>query len=159
VLRVERIGINDNFFQLGGHSLLATQVISRIRQIFKIELPLRALFENPTIARLASKIEAIETETNAVPPIIPVSRDLELPLSFAQQRLWFIEQFEPASPNYNIATALKLTGQLNIAALTESLNELVKRHESLRTTISAVNGKPLQRILPFESFDLEIVEL
>ena len=104
VLGVQRIGIHDNFFQLGGHSLLATQVVSRIREAFKVEMPLRHLFETPTVAGLAERIDAQGGPALQAPPIVPIPRDGELPLSFAQQRLWFIDQLEPGSV-YNFPAA------------------------------------------------------
>ena len=100
VLGIERVGAHDNFFDLGGHSLLATRVVARLRDIFRIETPLRALFENPTVAALALDVERRRTagETLQAPPLTAVPRDGELPLSFAQQRLWFLDQWEPGSP-------------------------------------------------------------
>src|SRR5207248_1060484 len=97
VLRVERIGIHDNFFELGGHSLLATRVISRIHAALGVELPLRALFEAPTVGELAARVAATGAETDAPPPLVPASREGFLPLSFAQQRLWVVEQWNPGT--------------------------------------------------------------
>src|SRR6185295_2250481 len=116
VLSVERVGAHDNFFDLGGHSLLATQVISRMRESFNVELPLRVIFESPTIAESAKSVEiAMRTDGAEPPPLIPISRDGVLPLSFAQQRLWFLDQLEPGNAVYNIFTALRLTGRLDVA--------------------------------------------
>jgi len=161
VLGVEKVGIHDNFFELGGHSLLATRVISQLRKVFQVELPLKYLFESPTIAGLA---ERIETKMRAgqqleAPPILPIPRDRNLPLSFAQQRLWFLEQLETNSTAYNIPAAVRLTGSLNIAALEQSLNEIVRRHEALRTTFTAVDGQPAQVIAPTLTLRLPIVDL
>ncbi len=161
VLGVEKIGVNDNFFELGGHSLLATQLVSRIRDEFEIELPLRSIFEVPFVAELAKKIDiAMLTEPALeAPPIVPIPRDQELPLSFAQQRLWFLDQLEPNSPFYNIPEAVRFKGYLDVDALEQSLNEVVRRHESLRTTFHARGGKPYQVIHPDMTIPLTRIDL
>ncbi len=161
VLGIERIGIHDNFFDLGGHSLLATQVISRAREAFGIELPLRSLFESPTVAALAEQVESIRQAGAgaAAPPIRPASREGDLPLSFAQQRLWFLDQLEPGSAFYNNPMAIKLRGKLDVTALQRALNGIVLRHESLRTTFAAVGGKPAQRIAPASTCTLPVADL
>ncbi|MEN8218026.1 MAG: amino acid adenylation domain-containing protein [Pseudomonadota bacterium] len=139
VLGVEKVGIHDNFFELGGHSLLATQIVSRLRDSFSVELPLRHLFESPTIAGLSEQLKVIHRD-QALPPITPLKRDQPRPLSFAQQRLWFLDQLEGENVIYNLSTALCLEGPLHRAALEQSLQEIVQRHESLR---SCFNGTPL----------------
>jgi len=161
VLKVERVGIDDNFFELGGHSLLVTQVISRLRKSLQVELPLRALFESPTVAALAEGIEAARqaNEVLQAPPILPVSRDMELPLSFAQERLWFIDQLEPGGSAYNVPDTMRLTGRLNVEALRQALDAIVVRHESLRTTFPVVKGRPVQIITPSLSVALPIMDL
>jgi amino acid adenylation domain-containing protein len=157
----DRIDVFDNFFDLGGHSLLATQLISRLRHALRVELPLRALFERPTVAGLAERIE--ETLRNGDDlqslPMLEVAREGNLPLSFAQQRLWFLDQYEPNNCVYNIPSALRLRGCLNIEALERCLNEIVRRHESLRTTFSIVEGEPVQLIGPSLRSSLTVVEL
>ena len=157
ILNLERVGIGDNFFDLGGHSLLATQVVSKIRQRLAMELPLRYLFEHPTIAELASQLQS--STLAAVPPIKAVSREGDLPLSFAQQRLWFLAQLEPDSPAYNGSSIVELEGKLNLQALSDSINEIVKRHEVLRTSFTVVDGQPQQEIAGELKIDLAAIDL
>jgi amino acid adenylation domain-containing protein len=145
VLGLEKVGIHDNFFELGGHSLLATRVISQVRQVFEVELPLRRLFEEPTVAGLARDIERATSAGLGLeaPPIQRISTGRELTLSFAQQRLWFLSQLQPNNPFYNMAAAVRLQGQLNEHALLKSLNEILRRHEVLRTTFKTVEEQPV----------------
>jgi len=161
VLRVERIGIHDNFFELGGHSLLATQVISRIRRALQMEIPLRALFETPTVAGLAERIEEVRGQGQGLHtlPMFATYPQERIPLSFAQQRLWFLDQYEPNSSVYNIPSALRLKGALDVSALEQSLKEIVRRHESLRTTFSLVDGEPVQVIAPTLKISLPFTDL
>jgi len=161
VLAVKEVSIHDNFFDLGGHSLLVTQLISRLRDTFNVEFPLRGLFESPTVASLSERLEALRrTEQGLVaPPLLPVEREGELLLSFAQARLWFLEQLEPGSYAYNMPAAVRLTGSLNVAALKQSLQEIVQRHEALRTTFRMVSGEPLQLIAPVKALTLPLVDL
>jgi amino acid adenylation domain-containing protein len=161
VLRVETIGIHDNFFDLGGHSLLATQVVSRIHRALQVKMPLRALFETPTVAGLAERIGEIHQKEQGLqaPPLLAVPRDQHLPLSFAQQRLWFLDQLEPGSAVYNVPNAVRISGPLNVTALERSLNEIVTRHEILRTTFSTVEGEALQVISPSARQSLPVVDL
>ncbi len=156
LLSVEKVGANHNFFELGGHSLLATQLVSRIKERFGVELPLRHVFEKPTVGGLAMVIDQLKlaSEGIQVPPIVPVSRDQELPLSFAQQRLWFLAQLEPESPFYNLPETYRIVGPLKVDVLQRSLNEVIKRHEALRTTFHNRDGQPVQVI--HEPFEVEI---
>ncbi len=161
LLRVERIGRHDNFFELGGHSLLATQVVSKLRTALGKEVPLRALFEASTVESLAAKVavigrDALQAGRRA---IAPVSREQRLPLSYGQQRLWFLDRFEPASASYNMPLALRLRGDLDIAALQAGMNEIVRRHEVLRTTFATVEGEAVQVIAAAAPAVLAVVDL
>src|SRR6185369_7916162 len=138
LLGLDRVGVADHFFELGGHSLLATRVLSRLRGAFGVELPLRDLFEAPTVARLAVRVEAarraLGTGAGApAPPLVPAPREGPLPLSFAQRRLWFIDQLEPGSPLYSMPMALRIEGPLDAGMLALCLGDIERRHESLRT--------------------------
>jgi amino acid adenylation domain-containing protein len=161
LLPVERVGIHDNFFDLGGHSLLATQVASRVREAFQVEVPLRRIFECPTVFSLAEWISHTRQagKGKEVLPLAPVSRTGLLPLSFAQERLWFIDQLAPQQPVYNLPLSFYLKGALDVAALQQSLNEIVRRHESLRVSFRVVEGRPVQVIAPVLRLELPVTEL
>ena len=160
VLRVDRVGVQDNFFSLGGHSLLATQVISRIRKLVDVELPLRQLFEFPTIAELVSRIAEFKAGgTVVLPPIRRVSRDGDLPLSFAQQRLWFLDQLEPNSTVYSIPLKIRLNGSLRLELLASALNEIVRRHEVLRTRFLVKGDLPIQVIADEVNIEVPVEDL
>jgi non-ribosomal peptide synthetase component F/acyl carrier protein len=161
VLGVERLGIDDDFFESGGHSLLATQVSSRVRETFRTELSLRELFEKPTIRELTESVQASIPNARAVDamPMQPVSRAGDLPLSFGQQRLWFLHQLEPDSYAYNIPMAVRLSGPLQVEALERVLNEVARRHEILRTTFVTMNGLTTQLIAPHQAIELPFVDL
>ncbi len=161
LLGIDPIGAHDDFFQLGGHSLLGLQLVSRIRDRLGVELPLQALFEAPTLTDLAARVEA-GREAGAVPqipPLVPVPREGPLPLSFAQQRLWFIDQLEPGSSLYNMPAALRAAGALDGAVLALCLGEIVRRHESLRTVFATLDDSPVQVIQPAAPFRLPLVDL
>ena len=160
VLKVEAVGIYDNFFELGGHSLLATQLVSRIRNIFQVELPLRELFATATLGELALFIEQLQQQNLqlSAPPILPRAKNTELPLSYAQQRLWFLDQLQPLSAFYNVPVALRLVGTLNVAALEQSLQEIIHRHEALRTNFVTVDGQPTQVIQTQGNWKVSVVD-
>jgi len=159
VLRVERVGREENFFELGGHSLLATQVVSRIREALGAELPLRTLFESPTVQGLALEVEREAGRRVERRPMEPVNRKEALPLSHAQQRLWFIQQLDPDSTAYNVAMAVRLEGALDIASLKQSLTEIARRHEVLRTRFVAPAGQPVQVIDDIRELELPLWDM
>ncbi|RYZ35011.1 MAG: amino acid adenylation domain-containing protein, partial [Myxococcaceae bacterium] len=157
VLGVKQVGIEDSFFELGGHSLLATQAVSRIRTAFNVELPLRALFEAPTVAELAQKVESGRRAT--ITTLVKQARTGQEPLSFAQQRLWFLDQLQPGSAFYNLPAAVRLSGPLDVEALRRTFDELVRRHESLRTSFPVRDGQPMQVVVPAAHSILESEDL
>jgi amino acid adenylation domain-containing protein len=162
VLGVDLLSIYDNFFLLGGHSLLAIQMISRCRKTFSIELPLRQLFESPTVADLAiviDKSQHQESELSEYQTIPQRANRANAPLSFAQQRLWFLNQLEPNSPFYNFSWAVRLQGDLNLEILQQSLDAIVVHQEILRTKYITDNGNPIQVIAPPQSVELSLVDL
>jgi len=163
VLGLERwqVGPESNFFELGGHSLLATQLMSRLREVFGVELPLRTLFEAPTVEGLGARVEAALASGAGleVPPIVPVPRTGEMPVSFGQRRLWFLDQLEPGSVAYNTSRVVELSGRLDVAALGRTLAEVVRRHEVLRSRFAARAGEPFQVIDPPAAVPLPVVDL
>ena len=174
ILEVEEVGPGDNFFELGGHSLVATQIISRLRKRFKVELPFRVIFEEPTVRAIGQKIEESLAEKNGNTPststlevteppsnfaIKRAPRNGLLPLSFAQERLWFLEQLDPGLPLYNVPAFVKLSGSLNVAAFKKALNELVRRHEILRTSFVSVGDGPSQHISTTLELPLPLTDL
>uniref|UniRef100_UPI003FD180E2 condensation domain-containing protein n=1 Tax=Pseudomonas indica TaxID=137658 RepID=UPI003FD180E2 len=146
LLGLNSLSVDDDFFALGGHSLLATQVVARIRRRLAVDLPLRALFEHRTVAELAKVVDAQAPNESAAEEIVPVSRDQLLPLSYAQQRLWFLDKLEGPSAAYNLSTAVRLEGELDVEALRAALQHVLDRHESLRTGFSLDGDTPRQVI-------------
>lgn len=165
LLNVDRVGATDNFFRLGGHSLLATQVATRLRTVFRIDFPLRMLFESQTVEELADRLDQRMSHPNQdeqlpdEPPITVRTKSGDLPLSFAQQRLWFLEQLDPDRCAYNMPAVLRIQGPLDRAALQASLDEIIRRHEALRTVFPSRQGQPYQRILPAGQCPLAVVDL
>ncbi|MFO0760427.1 MAG: amino acid adenylation domain-containing protein, partial [Byssovorax sp.] len=157
----ESVGAHDSFFELGGHSLLAMQAISRIRAAFEVELPLRAVFEAPTPSALGRRIEeALRSRHGlSLPPLVREPAGGDRPLSFAQERLWFLDQLSPGDASYNTHLAMQLGGALDIEALGRALTELVRRHEALRTTFFAEGGKPVQIIHDAAAVPLPVTTL
>jgi amino acid adenylation domain-containing protein len=160
LLGIEGVGLHDSFFELGGHSLLGTSLLSRLRSLYRVELPLSALFEEPTTAGLAARVEAgTGPDLLAPPPLVPVPRDCEIPLSFAQQRLWFLDRLMPGNPFYNLSGGVLLAGRLDVEALRRSVQEVVRRHETLRTAFEEVDGRPVQRIVPDLNLEIPVLDL
>ena len=161
VLDLNQVGIHDNFFELGGHSLQGTRLIARIREAFSVDIPLRSLFELPTVASLSGCVATLlkGDKLSSDPPLVRVPREGNLPLSFAQQRLWFLHQLDPLSFAYNIARAVRLSGSLDLNALEKTLSEIIRRHESLRTRFATLDGQPVQVIQDARPITLEPISL
>jgi len=161
VLGIEQVGVGDSFFELGGHSLLATQLLSRLRDRYRVEIPLRRLFNEPTVAKLAGFLAGIDRNQSAPSPTVMATRKegQDLPLSFAQQRLWFLDRLEPNNPVYNVCEAVRLQGSLNLQVLENSLQEIVRRHEVLQTVFATAGEQPVQVIQPDVSFALSVIDL
>jgi amino acid adenylation domain-containing protein len=162
VLGIPAVSRSVSFFELGGHSLLATQVVSRLRAATGAELALREMFQHPTVAELAMAVEAALSggaAASAAPPIRPIPRDRELPLSFAQERLWFLDRLAPGHAGYHIPLVLAAQGELSLPALEVALGAMVVRHEALRTTYEARGDRPVQRVAPAGRRVLPLVDL
>ncbi|HET8706482.1 MAG TPA: condensation domain-containing protein, partial [Pseudomonadales bacterium] len=170
-LKRSPIGAKDNFFDLGGHSLLATQILSKVRALFKVELPLKELFRTPTIEGLAALVERqLSSTNNALPPVTPRPDDAVIPLSLEQQRLWFLQLLEPENVSYNMPAAVRIEGELDSALLERALKEIVRRHAVLRTrlvgeddsvqqVIDDAQGWQLMRVSAPDATDEKIREL
>lgn len=165
VLGIDQIGVRDNFFELGGHSLIATQISARIRKQMEISVPVRAFFETPTIQTIAAILAERETQNGtadklpAMPDLVAGDLSEPQPLSFAQQRMWFLHQLEPESAVYNIPQATLLKGDLNTSALESALNAIVQRHAVLRTDFVEIDNQPMQRIQPNVAITLTVIDL
>jgi acyl carrier protein len=161
LLGVDRVGVNHNFFELGGHSLLASQILARVRHTFDVDVPLKEFIEEATVARLARLVEDTLSEGTVArrPPLVRVARNGPLPASFAQERLWFLDQLEPGQSSYNIPSAVRLQGRLDIPALERAFREIVRRHEVLRTRFESREGVPHQVIAPSLEVNLEVDDL
>jgi amino acid adenylation domain-containing protein len=161
VLGVEKVGVSDNFFEMGGHSLQATRVISRMREVFDLEAPLRWLFEAPTVAELAARVEIARQNRHGLeaPPLARSTQDVEAPLSFAQQRLWFTEQLVPGTNLYNNSVGVRFKGALNLIALRQSFDEVLRRHEALRTALVSKKGEAFQVVAPSSHLDIPMIDL
>lgn len=161
VLNVKTVNRQDDFFALGGDSLIATQVVSRVREVFNIDLPLTTFFEAGKLAELAKRIDnfARTQESQSEGRIQRVPRDGDLPLSYAQQRLWFLRQLEPHNTSYNVVSAVNLSGTFELHALERAFEQIIARHEILRTTFESVDGRPYQVIHPDMPFKIGLIEL
>ncbi len=159
VLRLDRVSIHEDFFALGGHSLLASQVIARVRAALQTELPLRTIFAAPTVAGLAEKTEQHLQQTSRAASLTRTARTAPLPLSFSQQRLWFLEQLEPGTSTYNLSKVVRLRGPLKAEALQQALQLVVERHEILRTSFVTVNGQAAQVIAAHVRIELPVLEV
>ncbi|HYR82568.1 MAG TPA: amino acid adenylation domain-containing protein, partial [Terriglobia bacterium] len=164
VLGIENVGALDDFFALGGHSLIATRVLARVRRLFGVDVPLYVIFEGPTIARLAQAIEGARRsqEGFTFPPLVRRPREAgatRFAQSFAQQRLWFLDQLEPQTATYNLPIAMRVQGDLDVKALEQTLNEIIRRHEVLRTTFETHDGLPVQIVASELSPSVPVTDL
>src|SRR5262249_31214530 len=157
--RVERIGVHDNFFDLGGHSLLAIRALSRIRDLFEVNLSPRMFFANPTIAGLAGTLAGAKEIEGISTRIRRQARTGPMPLSFAQERIWFLEQLTVGSPAYNVVDVIRFEGECDAERMRRSIQALVKRHESLRTVFESGDGQPTQVVLPELNIALRELDL
>ncbi|SDX08713.1 amino acid adenylation domain-containing protein [Marininema mesophilum] len=158
ILGLSRIGIHDNFFSLGGHSLLAIKLVSRIQETFGVRIPLRTVFESPTVEKLSSTLDRDVNVKGHIKKIMLSDRTQPIPLSYAQQRLWFLNQLDPENTAYNMPMIINLKGRLNKVALNQSLQHIIERHESLRTSIQNTDDGPVQVINPSCMMELPLID-
>ena len=161
ILKRDKIGVHDNFFDLGGHSLLATRIVARLQSTFHVDLALRKMFESPTVAGLAQHIDELRHSGAgaAITPVLPVPRTQRLPLSFSQRRLWYLRKIDANLSAYNIPACLRIKGAVDVGALEQALNALIARHEVFRSAIVERSGEPHQEIVPTLQFDLPVLDL
>ncbi|MGH9821768.1 MAG: amino acid adenylation domain-containing protein, partial [Blastocatellia bacterium] len=158
VLGIERVDRGASFFELGGHSLVATRVVSRIRESFRLEIPLRRIFEHPVLSELAAAVGGM-TAAGPLGPIARAQRDGHAPLSHAQERLWFLDQLEPDRAVYNVVAGMRMAGSISVTAIEQGLAEIVRRHESLRTTFGTQDGEPIQTVHPLVPDSVTVIDL
>ena len=158
LLRLEQIGIADDFFQLGGDSILVNQCIARIREELQVEIPLRKFFERPTIKALAEEIEKQERQVTSIKRVASVERVGEIPLSFAQERLWFLQELDSENVAYFVPRVIRMKGKLAVSLIERTFTEIIRRHEILRTVFPTIDGQPLQRILPPYLFKIPVLD-
>ncbi len=161
VLGLDRVGIFDDLLQLGAHSLIATQAVARIRSVMRVDLPLAAIFNSPTISELSDVISLLQSSggRSEVSALTPVERDRSLPLSFAQQRLWLLEQLDPGLAIYNSPCSIAIAGRLDADALARSLSEIISRHEVLRTVFGREGEEPVQIVMAPRPFALASIDV
>jgi amino acid adenylation domain-containing protein len=159
LLGIDGIGVDDDFFLLGGHSLLAGRLAARVRSEFGTELPISSIYEQRTVARMAAELDRLGRSVPALPPVVRVPRDRPLPLSFPQERIWFLEQLSPGNLAYNAQATIRLRGPLDAGALGATLTEVVRRHEIFRTAFSTIDGVPVQEVRPPMTVPLPLVDL
>jgi amino acid adenylation domain-containing protein len=161
VLGVQTVGVKDNFFELGGHSLLAIQLVSRMREIFRLKISVRTLFDAPTIAGVAERIERIIRGRHKpdLCPILAVPREAVLPLSMNQEQSWSLDQIMPGTHFFNMPFVYTLNGQIDIEAFEKTIKEIIGRHEALRTVFVRVSGRPVQVIKEGSNFEMPIIDL
>ncbi|GHG73242.1 non-ribosomal peptide synthetase [Comamonas sp. JC664] len=161
LLEVDRVGIHDDFFELGGHSLIATQLVSRLNELFHLRFPLPSIFDAPTVAKLSKAIESARGASSPERDVAlrPGPHGVDLPLSFAQERLWFMEQLHPGTATYNIPVFYRITSLLEVSVLQRALDEVLRRHDALRATFAASGAAPVSRIAPPRAFSLPLIDL